>query len=202
MIPINLATEDELSEAVVRRLLGFAGRGYEIGTAYRRGGFGYLRRTIAGWNRAAQGVPFIILTDLDEHACPKALIDDWLTEPLHQNLLFRVAVREVEAWLLADRESLSRFLVVGEHLVPASPESIKDPKAALIELARKSKSAVMRDRIVPNRGSSAKQGPDYNGCLVEFVETRWNVRSAAFSSPSLARTLKRIAAFGQTWHRS
>src|SRR5580658_879547 len=98
VIPINLATEDELSEAVLRRLLGFAERGYEIGIVYRRGGFGYLRRTVRGWNRAAPGIPFMVLTDLDHHPCPRALIDDWLTEPQHPNFLFRVAVREVEAW--------------------------------------------------------------------------------------------------------
>ena len=102
-IPVNLATEDELSEAVLRRLLDHADRGYAIGTAYGRRGFGYLRRTITGWNRAAQFVPFIVLTDLDRRPCPTELIEDWLREARHPNLLLRVAVREVEAWLLADR---------------------------------------------------------------------------------------------------
>src|ERR1035441_2055564 len=74
-IPVNLATEDELSEAVLRRLLDHADRGYAIGTAYGRRGFGYLRRTITGWNRAAQFVPFIVLTDLDRRPCPTELID-------------------------------------------------------------------------------------------------------------------------------
>jgi hypothetical protein len=199
VIPINLATEDELSEAVLRRLLRFVGRGYEIGVAYRRGGYGYLRRTVRGWNRAARGIPFIVLTDLDQHACPTALIDGWLNEPKHCNLLFRVAVREVEAWLLADPGCLARYLVVRESWVPNDPERLLDPKGALIDLARESRSATVRDRIVPKRGGSAKQGPDYNGCLVQFVASHWEIKSAAAQSPSLARTVKRLAAFGPTW---
>ena len=88
-IPVNLATEDELSEAVLRRLLDHADRGYAVGTAYGRRGFGYLRwGTIAGWNRAARFVPFVVLTDLDLRPCPAELIDDWLTEPLAPESFF------------------------------------------------------------------------------------------------------------------
>lgn len=199
VIPINLAAEDELSEAVLRRLLVFSRRGYEVGRAYRRGGFGYLRRTICGWNRAARGVPFVVLADLDDNPCPRTLIDSWLTEPQHENLLFRVAVREVEAWLLADTSGLSRYLLVGETSVPSNAESLEDPKSALINLARRSRSAAMRDRIVPKRGSSAKQGPDYNGCLVQFVATHWDIGSAATNSISLGRAAKRLASFKPTW---
>jgi len=39
----------------------------------------------------------------------------------HPNFLFRVAVREVEAWLLAHREGIARFLGISEHLVPLMP---------------------------------------------------------------------------------
>lgn len=130
-IPVNLATEDELSEAVLIRLLTFVGR-YAIGTPYRRGGYGYLRRTIHGWNQAAGGVPFIVLTDLDRCECPAALKGDWLKKPLHPNLLFRVAVREVEAWLLADAANLAAFLGISGKFVPAGPDDLTDPKAVLV----------------------------------------------------------------------
>jgi hypothetical protein len=76
-IPVNLATEDELSEITLYKVLSEIDR-YVIGTAYRLGGFGYLRRTIHGWNSAAKGVPFIVLTDLDTAECPARLINDWL----------------------------------------------------------------------------------------------------------------------------
>ena len=96
-IPVNLAVEDDLSEAVLRRLLAHTGRGFAIGTVYGHSGYGYLRSTIHGWNRAARGIPILVLTDLDRYHCPPALIRDWI--PLHQdpNLLLRIAVREIES---------------------------------------------------------------------------------------------------------
>ena len=99
-IPLHLAVEDPLSEAVLRELLCQSGRPFAIGRCYQRGGFGYLRKTIQGFNNAAKGIPFAVLTDLDRYPCPMALIADWLRVPRHSNLLFRVAVHEVEAWIL------------------------------------------------------------------------------------------------------
>jgi len=198
-IPVDLAIEDELSEMVLRKLLALANRGYHIGATYRRGGFGYLRRTINGWNAAARGRPFVVLTDLDDDACPAALIESWLTSPPHPNLLFRVAVREVEAWLLADAGNFGKFLGIEESRVPTPPDEIPDPKAALVELAQLCRSRNIRGRLVPRRGSTAKQGPDYNGCLGEFVTNGWNARVASRRSPSLARAMARFDAFTPIW---
>jgi hypothetical protein len=198
-IPVNLATEDELSETVLRKLLDHADRGYAIGTAYGRSGFGYLRRTINGWNRAAQFVPFIVLTDLDLRLCPTELIEDWLREPRHPNLLLRVAVREVEAWLLADRSNFARYLRVAEKWIPLDPDGLRDPKAALVGVARRSRSERVRDRIVPKRSSTAKQGRDYNACLAEFVQTDWSIEEAAAQSASLRRTVARLGSFTPVW---
>ncbi len=195
VIPVNLAIEDELSEITLRRLLHNAGRGFEIGTAYGRRGFGYLRATINDWNGAARYLPFIVLTDLDQYPCATALHDDWLSEPLHANLLLRVAVREVESWLLADRSNLAQFLGTSIKHLPAQPDLIPDPKATLIDAARRSRSKEVRDRIVPRPGSTAKQGREYNACLAEFVLGHWNVAVAALCSPSLQRTVARLESF-------
>ena len=169
VIPVNLAVEDELSGAVVLRLLAHANKEYVVGTTYGLRGYGYLRRTVHGWNRAAQGVPFVLVTDLDRYPCPSALIADWLTGQPHPNLIFRVAVREIEAWLLADRQSLAKHLAVPEAIVPTTPEGESDPKRSLISVARRSRSRTIRARIVPKVGSTSQQGPDYNACLIEFV---------------------------------
>ena len=198
VIPVNLASEDELSEVVLFRILNHLER-YVVGTAYRRGGFGYLRRTISGWNRAAKGCPFVVLTDLDEFECPAKLIETWLTVPRHPNLLFRVAVREVEAWLLADRKNLARHLRVPDEVMPHASDELADPKATLVAIARRSRSKVIRDRIVPRAGSTAKQGPDYNGCLGSFVREDWDVEAAKVVSPSLARAVYRLGSFVPDW---
>ena len=197
-IPVNLATEDELSEVTLITVLAQVNR-YEIGVAYRRGGFGYLRRTIHGWNQAAKGVPFIVLTDLDTVECPARLINDWLQTAKHPNLLFRVAVREVESWILADPGNLSEFLGVKRALIPAETDAIENPKAAIVGLARRSRSKAVRESIAPRKGSTAKQGPDYNGCLGSFVREHWNIDIAKRNSPSLSRTLDRLASFVPVW---
>jgi hypothetical protein len=197
-IPVNLATEDELSEVILYKVITQSNR-YAIGAAYRRGGFGYLRRTIPGWNRAARGIPFVVLTDLDTAECPARLIDDWLEDEQHPNLLFRIAVREVESWLLADFTNLSEFLKIGKAPALTNTDTIADPKAALVNLARKSRSRAIRDSIVPRKDSTAKQGRDYNGCLGSFVRERWDIDMAKTNSPSLARMVGRLNSFNPVW---
>jgi hypothetical protein len=155
--------------------------------------------TIPGWNQAARSIPFIVLTDLDRYECPAELINDWLRVPKHRNLLFRVAVREVESWLLADPANFSEFLGVRSSLIPADTDSLPDPKATLVQLARKSRSKTIRGSIVPAKGSTAKQGPDYNGCLCTFIRERWNLEAAKANSPSLARTVDRLSSFVPVW---
>jgi hypothetical protein len=199
VIPVNLAIEDELSEAVLRRLLNNTDKGYAVGVAYGRTGFGYLRKTIPGWNRAARGRPFVVLTDLDSHDCAPVLIRDWLREPQHPNPVLRVAVREVEAWLLADRTNLARYLGVPERQMPSEPDSLLDPKGFLISLAARSRSKVIKTRIAPRTGSTAKQGPDYNAALSKFVRSAWDIERASSCSASLARSVAALAAFTPDW---
>jgi hypothetical protein len=199
-IPLNLVIEDELSEVVLRRLLADTNRDYFVGSAYGRNGFGYLRKTANNWNAAAAaGTPILLLTDLDQHECPSQLIVGWLNHQCHQNFLFRVAVREVESWVLADREGFAQFLGISAVLVPAAPDDVADPKQTLVNLARRSRRRMLKDSLVPRVGSTAAQGPDYNGCLGDFVRTRWNSNTARNRSPSLNRAWERVMSFEPVW---
>jgi hypothetical protein len=198
-IPINIAVEDLLSEAVAKRLLADSGRNFSIGVVFNRGGNGYLRKTVQGWNNAAKSVPFFLLTDLDADACASALMASWLPDSVHPNLIFRVAVREVESWLLADRISFSSFLGVSGSRLPERPDELSDPKSTLVELVSKSRHNLVKARIVPRPNSTAKQGRDYNGCLCEFVMKKWTPDQAALNSPSLDRCRRRLAEFLPTW---
>jgi hypothetical protein len=198
-IPVNLAIEDELSEIVLRAIVAHVDRDYWIGTAYGHSGFGYLRKTVAGWNAAARGKPFLLLTDLDDWVCPSALIQGWLGALPHPNLVFRVAVREVEAWLLADRTNFAQFLSISEAIVPLQCDQLVDPKAELIRLARRARPTALRKRLVPKPESTAKQGPDYNGCLASFVRRSWDIDQACAVSPSLLRAVEKLRIFEPTW---
>jgi hypothetical protein len=143
--------------------------------------------------------PFVVLTDLDAAECALQLIGEWLSVPKHPNLLFRIAVREVESWLIADTKGLSEFFAVPKSMIPSAPDKLEDPKATVVELARRSRSKAIRDRIVPRRKSTAKTGPDYNGCLGSFVRGSWDIQAAKANSPSLARTVDRLLSFRPTW---
>ena len=198
-IPINLAVEDDLSEWVLRVLIDYVNREYSIGTTYGRNGFGYLRKTVRGWNTAARGIPFVLLTDLDKATCPADLIQEWLGVPLHPNLIFRVAVREVESWLLADVRNLASYLTVRQSMIPTNCDALDDPKAELVKVANRAKSRDIRERIVPSPGSTAKQGPDYNGCLGVFVRDHWDIGEACAASASLNRAFQRLKTFEPSW---
>jgi len=192
-IPVHLAVEDELSETVLRAILDQSGRVYSVGTCFRRRGSGYLRKRIGGFNSAAKHTPFVLLTDLDDAECAPKLVEEWLTRGKHHNLIFRVAIREVEAWVLAHRSAFASFLGISQEKVPETPDELANPKMELIGLAGRSRRTALRKAIVPRPGS--KKGPDYNATLSAFIESDWNMNEAAKRSPSLRRACEAIASF-------
>ena len=198
-IPINLAVEDLLSEVVLRAILRQSNRPYEVGTCYCKRGYGYLKKTIRGFNTAAKGTPYLVLTDLDRAECPLGLLQEWLPYPKHPNLLFRIAVREVEAWLLADREAFAKFVGVQQELIPQDVDAIDDPKRILITIVSRSKNRELREGVVPLPKSTAKVGRDYNGQLIPFVEDYWKVEVAMCNSPSLQRAVNAVTTFEPIW---
>lgn len=107
-------------------------------------------------------------------------------------MCFRVVVRTVEAWLLADRERIARFLRVSPARIPTDPESIADPKNKLVQVAACSRSRDIREDLVPRPGSKKQVGPAYTSRLIEFIldsESGWRPRVAPNSADSLRRTL-------------
>ncbi len=198
-IPVNLAVEDSLSDAVCRKLLHGSGRAFAIGATFSRGGYGYLRKTIEGFNRAARGTPFLVLTDLDRGECAPSLQREWLIGEMHPNLIFRVAVREVESWLLAHREAFADYIGIPRKLIPQAVDDVRNPKEFLLSLAAKSRRRELRKDLLPREDSTSKQGPNYNGRLIEFVQHNWDPLEAGKFSSSLHRALARITSFEPTW---
>jgi hypothetical protein len=104
-------------------------------------------------------------------------------------------VREIEAWLLADRERFASFFKVRLSDIPTVPEFLDDPKEAVIELSKRSRNRDIRLDMVPRPGSGRKIGPAYISRLIEFVsdtQRGWRPEHAARSSESLNRSLTRI----------
>ncbi|MEQ1550542.1 hypothetical protein [Sphingorhabdus sp.] len=189
---VNVATEDELSEAVAVRLVTEVFGDGKIGNRLGRKGNGYLRTKIGNFRQMANREPVLILTDLDDTSCAPNLIEQWsggIANP--ENLLLRVVVRETEAWLLADRKGIADFLGVSPNRIPLNPESIQDPKRFLLNLARSAKRDV-RSELIVSKGVVASQGLGYNRLLSAFVSTDWGLTNAAESSNSLYRAMTRL----------
>jgi len=105
----------------------------------------------------------------------------------------RVAVRAIEAWLLADRDRIAAMLGISAQKVPTEPDSLDDPKRRLVDLARNSNRAEIRASIVPRPGSGRAVGPSYNAKMIDFVTAgRWRINTARYGSASLQRTLDRL----------
>lgn len=189
---VNVATEDELSEAVAVRLVDEAFGVGRIGNRLGRKGNGYLIKKLPGLRQMANREPVLILTDLDDSNCVPKLLQKWTTgQQLPENLLLRVAVRETEAWLLADRNGIADLLEISPNKIPLDPESLSDPKQFLLNLAQKATRDV-RSELVAARGAVAAQGLGYNRVLTSFVSARWKLTEAKASSASLYKAVTRL----------
>lgn len=194
MMMFAIATEDALSEAVAESLLLQAGV-TDIHARIRKGGFGYLRSRIAELNRMAERVmPVLLIADLDQKHCPPGMIADWLHSPCSTRFLFRIAVRETESWVLADRMAFARFAGVAAATLPIAPDELADPKGTLLKLIRKSSNRELKQDILPPRRSTSPVGLGYNSQLCHFVRSAWRSDRAANNSPSLLRALSSVQA--------
>ncbi len=195
---LALGTEDELSEAMGLRLLKDAGYDLQPSPLLRRNGFGYLRSKMDSWCEMAQRKPVVLLTDLDTATCPMALRTDWMgARNVPENLVLRIVVREIEAWVLADHEAL-RTLVGQRGSLPPNPDVLPDPKQYLLRLIARQARRSIREDLVAEKGAIASQGIGYNARLSEWVATVWNPERAALRSSSLQRARLRL---GELIHR-
>jgi hypothetical protein len=193
------AVEGALDEAVLRRLLSETGG--SLTNVYGRRGVRYLLDHLRGYNGAAAHFPWVALADLDEAECAPAAARLWLPVPARY-MRFRIAERAVEAWLMADRDRLASFLNLPPMAVPADPERLLQPKRAMVELARRSRNAVVRREMVPQPGSGHATGPAYTSRLIRFVLDEadgWRPQIAAVSSASLLRCVAAVAHLREEW---
>lgn len=187
------AVEDLLSETVLRRVVAAVRPELTIWQVVRKNGSGYLRARARDFNQTAHSVPVFMLADQDRvEVCPAELIETWLGAPPAPKLLFRVAVMEIESWVMADRGAFAGFLSVREGSIPENPDAVLRPKELIVSLAKKSRRRDIREDLVPSRGSTAAVGPAYNARLGEFVATAWDPTRAADGSASLMKALVRL----------
>ena len=149
-----------------------------------------LLRAVERITRAGADEPWFVLCDLDQDECAPSFVAQALPDRSAQ-ICFRVAVREVESWLLAD-PGIARFLQISDALVPNDPDGLATPKRYVVDASRMSNSRRIRSNVVPSTRSKNPIGRRYTPTLIDFVRDQWNPERAAGRSDSLRRAMEAV----------
>lgn len=194
-LQVALVVEDALSMSVMLKVMAHTERGYTVVRPLVERGVDNIRKSIVKYRNASHTLAHVVLADLDTAPCAPFLRQQWGVATLPDSLLFRVAVREAEAWVLADRVGFASFAGIPTSKVSHAPEALANPKQALINLVRQSRNRRLVAELVPEQGTSMSKGPLYNERLGQFVREKWNVAAAMAVAPSLQRTVDRLQHF-------
>jgi hypothetical protein len=126
------------------------------------------------------------------HHCAPELKSEWLPA-LAPKMCFRVVVRALEAWLLADAERFADFFHVARGRIPNDTESLPQPKLTVVTLVGYSRRKEIRQDMVPRPGSGRVVGPAYASHILEFArdpEHGWRPSVASQHADSLNRCLR------------
>lgn len=187
------AVEGLLDEVVIRRLLQDVG--VKPKAFYGGKGKDHLKVKLPAYNNAARLFPWVVVIDLDhDEECAPPFVNATIPD-IAKLMCFRVAVREIESWIIADSERIAAFLGVSESRIPRNPDSLADPKGTLVKTASRSRRRVIKENLVPRVEGKRKIGPGYNSILTEFVldpVNGWRPEVASKRSDSLARCIRCI----------
>lgn len=192
LMTVNVVVEGITDQSVALRLLKYTG--LSVGNIYGRKGKQHILKQLYGYNTAAILGPWFVIVDLDTDAdCALQAIELWLPKATHaKGMCFRIAVHEMEAWLLADAEHLAQFLHISPAKIPSEPDKEANPKQILVNLARESSKRDIQKDIVPRRGSGKDVGPGYTNQIITFVERYWHLDQAMQRSESLLRCMQAL----------
>jgi len=194
---LALVAEDRLTEAVFRKCISEFLPDFAVLRSEFKGGRGNVQRELAAYANLAETMPVIVGVDLDQDSCAPDLLRVWQRAYApHTNLVIRVAVREIESWVLADRKRFANFVGAQSDDITKNPDGLDDPKRLVLNLARAhAKPDLKRDLIPKNFSQYPRIGPAYNLQMCKFVQEQWRPHVAIKRSDSLARAVKAFTAF-------
>ncbi len=197
--------EDAPSAAVTTRIVGERNRGKRHKLLFHQGfpaltrGSGDLRKKCPAFlNMARSGIFTVAIADLDTTVCAEALVREWFaidpTSPLAlpTEVVFRVAVREVESWIMADHKAWADYIEIAADNFSTTPDSLDDPKRHLLDVVRRKGRKNRHKAMLPS--GTANIGPGYNNTLCRFVEEHWSPNRASQKSPSLRKAMNALNA--------
>ncbi|HUN08312.1 MAG TPA: DUF4276 family protein [Aggregatilineales bacterium] len=193
MVAINIVVEGRTDLHVMRRIFHYVG--HEIGKVRDDKSKPGLLTDIRKYEQAARYVTWLMLLDLDQDAACGAAYRQSLVSDPQSPLILRIAVRTIEAWIMADREHLAAFLKVSMQKIPAYPDSVEYPKKTLIEVVRTSRDKKLIADMVPLQSIGKLEGPNYEARIAEFMnhdKYPWRPEVAAQHSDSLARCIRSL----------
>ena len=195
--------EDQPSAAIARKLVDKRNSRMEYSLVFREGfpaimrGSGAIKNNCEAFLKMAKGgIYSFILTDLDTAECACSLIRNWFSIPENNKLslppqcIFRVAVREIESWIIADHKVWSDFIGIPAGNFSSKPDELDDPKKHLLNVIRKKGKKKIHREMLPS--GTAQIGPRYNEIMCDFIENTWEPERAAKNSPSLDRAIKAL----------
>ena len=195
-VEIDYSGEGTTDAEAARRLILAAGAqpGRDFTQRKQPRGKEALDKRLQGYNAGAGHTPVLVLRDLDQEPCAHHVVQTCLPRR-HPDCLLRIAVRSLEAWLLADREAIASFAKVPLPKVPPTPETLPRPKHSLVQLLRHTRDRETRRTL----DLDTEAGPTWQqlgGWSDEFIRLAWDPRRAAESgaAPSLSRALLRLQA--------
>jgi hypothetical protein len=192
MIYLTCVYEDDPTHFAMQKMLKQFPERFVESVSIPCYGFGKIKKNIKAYNNAAMYGCYFVITDLDRtYDCAPLLIGDWLPDQRNDQLIFRVAVREIESWFLADRKEFAAFFSVSRELVPLQPDTMLDAKKIVISLAKRSKKRSIREAIVPV-DDYASIGPGYNLVFQDYIQNHWDIAAARQHSPSLDKALRAL----------
>lgn len=192
--PIYIATEDILSETVAERLVHESTRNLQIAVRVRRNGNAYLKSKFPELLKTSAKIPVFLITGLDNIQCPVELIKNWTQNtPAPPGMIMRVAVREVESWILADRDGFSGYTGIPVEKMALNPDALSDPKRVRLNLVKRYARKRIKESLLPSKSSSSKIGWKYNAVLCQFARDVWSVDRAVRHSVSLRRAVNRLS---------
>ena len=156
---LRVFVEGETDEPFARRVVEAAG--HSVDAVFPMHGHGEIDKRVDRWCKPANTRPMLILRDLHPalgKGCASALVRHLVgTGPHSATTVFRIAERELEAWLLADRKAVAAYFQVRPVAVPVSPDMQLDPKQTLVNVCRSSSSSSAQQKgMVPSSLSLLK----------------------------------------------
>ena len=121
----SLVVEDILQEIILRKLLKAYRNDIQIISVSGKCGNLYIKDKIRTINEASRYLPQIILTDLDRKICAPQLKQEWINFEIHKNMLFRIAEKEIDAWILSDREAFAAWMGISVNRIPVIHKKLK-----------------------------------------------------------------------------